>query len=99
MHYQFDWDQAKEKHNIRKHQLNFRQASTIFFDPAQLSLYDDDHSQEEDRWITIGLDKTGSLRVVIHTFDQIDSEHCLISIISARKATFLEQNQYQGRKS
>ncbi|MTJ10622.1 BrnT family toxin [Anabaena sp. UHCC 0204] len=52
----------------------------------------------EDRWITIGLDETGILRVVIHTFEQTDEDSCLIRIISARKATFNEQQYYQGRK-
>jgi uncharacterized DUF497 family protein len=64
-----------------------------------LNLYDDEHSQDEDRWITIGLDETGSLRVVIHTFEQIDKDRCLIRIISARKATLEEQAHYQRRQT
>ncbi|BAZ79698.1 MAG: BrnT family toxin [Sphaerospermopsis kisseleviana] len=98
MRYNFDWNPAKEKQNIRKHQLNFRLASTVFRDQYQLSLYDEEHSDYEDRWITIGLDETGILRVVIHTFEQTDEDSCLIRIISARKATFNEQQYYQGRK-
>ena len=89
---------VKEKQNIRKHKLNFRLASTVFHDPSQLTLYDEEHSQDEDRWITIGLDETGILRVVIHTFEQTDRNSCLIRIVSARKATFNEQKYYQERK-
>ena len=98
MQYHFEWNPTKEKQNLRKHNLNFRQASTVFRDPAQLNLYDDEHSQDEDRWITIGLDETGSFRVVIHTFEQIDKDQCFIRIISARKATLEEQFHYQRRK-
>ncbi|MFM7384183.1 MAG: BrnT family toxin [Microcystaceae cyanobacterium] len=98
MQYHFEWNPTKEKQNLRKHNLNFRQASTVFRDPAQLNLYDEEHSQEEDRWITIGLDETGSLRVIVHTFEQIDKDRCLIRIISARKATLAEQTHYQRRK-
>ncbi len=64
MDYNFDWNPAKENQNIRKHKLNFRLALTVFRDPYQLTLYDEEHSQDEDRWITIGLDETGILRVV-----------------------------------
>ncbi|MEA5513465.1 BrnT family toxin [Nodularia sp. UHCC 0506] len=58
MRYNFDWNPVKEKQNIRKHQINFRLASTVFLDQYQLSLYDEEHSDYEDRWITIGLDET-----------------------------------------
>ncbi|MBW4493292.1 MAG: BrnT family toxin [Oscillatoria princeps RMCB-10] len=98
MDYNFDWNPAKEKQNIRKHQLNFRLASTVFRDPYQLTIYDEDHSQDEDRWITIGLDETGILRVVAHTFEPTDRDSCIIRIISARKATLTEAQCYQERK-
>jgi uncharacterized DUF497 family protein len=96
--YKFDWHPEKEKQNIRKHQISFRLASTVFRDPYQLSLYDDEHSDYEERWITIGLDETGILRLDIHTFEQVEADFCLIRIISARKATFSEQQYYQGRR-
>jgi hypothetical protein len=98
LRYHFDWNPIKEKQNIRKHKLDFRLASTVFRDSYQLSLYDEEHSQDEDRWITIGLDETGIVRVVIHTFEQTAPNSCLIRIISARKATFNEQQDYQERK-
>ena len=54
--------------------------------------------QDEDRWITIGLDETGTLRVFIHTFEQTDRTSCIIRIISARKANLTETQAYQERK-
>ena len=92
---EFDWDPAKERGNIRKHRVPFRQAATVFRDPNQLSLYDEEHSADEDRWITIGLDSLGVLRVVVHTFRQVEEELCRIRIISARKATKAESDQYR----
>ncbi len=73
-------------------------ASTVFRDSYQLTIYDEEHSQDEDRWITIGLDETGILRVVVHTFEEIDRFSCMIRIISARKANFNETQAYQERK-
>lgn len=95
MHYRFEWDPEKEKSSIHKHKLSFRRAATVFRDPNQLSIYDKDHSEVEDRWITIGIDDGGTLRVVVHTFKQVDEGECEIRIISARKATSRESRQYQ----
>lgn len=98
MRYKFDWDPVKEQKNIRKHRISFRQAATVFRDLNQLASYDEEHSEEEDRWITIGLDSAGVLRVVIHTFKQIEEDLCQIRIISARKAVRAEAKQYHERK-
>ncbi len=95
MRYQFDWDPAKEVVNIRKHQVNFRRAATIFRDPNQLSVFDDEHSNEEDRWITLGVDSGGILRLVVHTYKQLNQATVEIRIISARKATANELKQYK----
>jgi hypothetical protein len=97
LRYEFDWDPNKERKNIRNHRISFRHASMVFRDPNHLSLYDEGHSDDEDRWITIGIDSTGIIRIVIHTFDQIEEDLCQIRIISARKATSAEQNQYHAR--
>lgn len=94
MRYEFDWDPSKEAANIRKHQVNFRRAATVFRDPNQLSMFDDEHSQEEDRWITMGIDSSGVLRVVIHTYEQVNEDLCEIRIISARKASTMEASEY-----
>jgi uncharacterized DUF497 family protein len=95
LQYRFDWDPAKEKANIQKHKVSFRRAATVFRDPHQLSIYDEGHSQYEDRWITMGIDDGGVVRVVVHTFKRVDEGECEIRIISARKATSRESRQYQ----
>ncbi len=60
-----------------------------------ISVFDIEHSEYEDRWATIGIDRNGALLVVVHTFQQIYAENCRIRIISARKATRKESKQYQ----
>ena len=97
MRYNFDWDPAKEKANIGKHKISFRRAANVFRDPNQVSVYDEEHSDVEDRWITIGMDSGGVLRVVVHTFEQIAEDLVEIRIISARKAIRAEVKQYTDR--
>ena len=95
MYYRFDWDPAKEAKNIRKHKVAFRQAATVFRDPNQLSIYDEEHSESEDRWVTIGIGSDGTLLVVVHAFKQAGEDLYGIRIISARKATSREARQYR----
>ena len=94
MQYNFEWDKNKAKENIKKHKVNFENAATIFKDPRQISLFDEWHSNKEDRWVTIGLSENGSLLVVHHTYNQIDNETASIRIISSRKATKKEKQYY-----
>lgn len=98
MRYRFDWNPAKDQQNQRKHNISFRQAATVFRDPFQLSIYDENHSDNEDRWITIGLDSMGVLRVLVHTFEMLDESLCEIRLISARKATTEEAQVYYQRR-
>ena len=95
MRYEFEWDPVKERMNIRSHHVSFRQAATVFRDPNHLSVYDVEHSEEEDRWITMGFDRGGILCVVVHTFEQAGEELRRIRMISARKATRTEEHQYR----
>jgi uncharacterized DUF497 family protein len=94
LRYEFDWDPDKERANLRKHGLSFRQAASVFRDPNQLSRFDERHSEKEDRWITLGIDGAGILRVVVHTFEQVDENLWRIRIISARKANLDEAKKY-----
>lgn len=96
MQIDFDWGTDKERRNIRRHRLDFRRAASIFRDPNQIVIYDDEHSDFEERWITIGIDSGGVLRVVVHTVEQIDNDTLKIRIISARKAESPEIRQYRG---
>ena len=95
MHYDFEWDIRKAKSNVRKHNITFERATTIFRDPNLLSIPDEEHSESEERWLTMGLDETGSLLVISHTFKEFDVEVWKIRIISARKATTTEETQYE----
>ncbi len=96
--FQFEWDPVKARQNRRKHGVTFARAATVFLDRYALSAYDAEHSQSEHRWVTLGLDGTGMLLVVCHTYEeQQTSVGARIRIISARKATRTEVSQYQGR--
>lgn len=61
-----------------------------------ISIYDEEHSLEEDRWVTIGKEQTNLVLVVVHTFNEENVDHCKIRLISARKATKREIRQYEG---
>jgi hypothetical protein len=93
--YNFEWNPDKAKQNIHNHKISFERAVSIFRDSYAISIFDDEHSQHEDRWITIGRDVSGILLVVSHTFREIDTLRCNIRIISARKATKSERKQYE----
>jgi hypothetical protein len=92
--YTFEWDPKKAAINRQRHGVSFVQAATIFNDPRALSIYDDDHSATEDRWVTLGISATAGLLVVHHTFEEVDESNVRIRIISSRKATKGEISQY-----
>ena len=98
MNYIFEWDTHKALSNLKKHKISFEQASEIFLDRFALSIYDEEHSQDEDRWVTLGHIKSEKLLVVVHTFVEIYNDQTLIRIISARRASKQERNIYQERK-
>jgi len=75
--------------------VTFERAATVFLDPAALSEFDEPHSPDEERWITLGLDRSGILWVVCHTFREETGTSARIRIISARKATKNEAKQYE----
>ncbi len=86
---QFEWDPDKAKVNLKKHGVDFEEASTIFKDPQFVSFLDEEHSVEEERYITIGLSNMARLLMAAHTERK---KH--IRIISARKATKNEEKFY-----
>ena len=92
----FEWDVEKEKINIQLHGVTFEQASYVFADPFALNKYDDDHSNDEDRWIMLGQSLNEIILIVVHTFRDNDGIE-IVRIISARKATKREQQAYQKR--
>jgi uncharacterized protein len=95
--YNFEWDPTKAKSNVRKHKISFERAAEIFLDPFMLSVFDNTHSTNEDRWITLGKDHNNVTIVVVHTFRDIDPDNSTIRIISARRATKREDKHYNLR--
>ncbi len=95
MQYIFDWDPRKESRNTRKHKVAFRQAATVFRDPRHLTTHDEEHGEDEERWITLGIGEAGLLLVVVHTFEQLTKDNVSIRMISARKATPAEITRYK----
>lgn len=88
---QFEWDENKNTTNKRKHQVSFEEAATVFFDENALLISDDEHSEEEDRYVIIGMSVEARLIVVCHCYRNNEK---IIRIISARKATKNESLQY-----
>jgi len=86
---QFEWDPEKAKKNLKKHDVSFEEASTIFADPRFISFLDEEHSAEEERQITIGVSDKVRLLMAAHT-----ERKRRIRIISARKATKNEEKFY-----
>jgi len=89
----FVWDENKHKINIQKHGVSFIEAMTVFDDEKALYEFDDEHSMYEDRFVIMGLSAQTRVLVVCHCFKESDNT---IRIISARKATKQELNQYGG---
>ena len=91
----FVWDENKAEINLRKHGVSFTEASTVFDDYDALQIYDPDHSDEEDRFIMLGMSSALRILVVCHCYRESNEQ---IRIISARKATKNETVTYNGRK-
>ena len=94
----FEWDRKKENINIKKHGVTFEQASYVFADPFALSRYDDEHSEDEDRWVLLGRSLNETILLVVHTFRDNNGKE-FVRIISARKATKKEEKAYKERCS
>jgi uncharacterized DUF497 family protein len=92
----FEWDPKKEEINIKKHGVTFEQASYVFSDPYALDKYDEEHSEQEDRWLLLGKSMNEVILVVVHTFKDQDGME-LVRIIGARKASNSESKEYQRR--
>ena len=90
----YEWDPAKAAANLRKHRISFVEAASVFLDPMALTFGDPDHSDEEDREITIGVSTKRRVLFVSHT-----ARGNRIRIISVRKATRKERRQYAERTS
>ncbi len=89
----FAWDPKKAAANQRKHGISFEEAQTVFYDETAKLISDPDHSEDEARFVLLGLSSRLRILVVCHCYRENDS---VIRIISARKATKREQRFYWG---
>ena len=88
----FEWDPKKAADNLRKHKVSFEDAKTVFSDEQALLIDDPDHSEEEDRFVLLGLSQSLRLLVVVHCYRAGGN---VVRLISARKADSDEQSLYQ----
>lgn len=89
---QFEWDEIKNKSNREKHGVWFEEAETVFQDNLARVFYDEDHSEDEDRFVIIGQSSSARVLMVVHCYRR-DNE--VIRLISARKATKNERGFYE----
>ncbi len=87
----FEWDERKNEINKVKHKVSFEEAQTVFYDDQALVIDDPEHSQEEERFIILGMSSRANLLIVCHCYRASDT---VIRIISARKATKTESMHY-----
>ena len=87
----FVWDDNKDKINRRKHGISFEEAKTVFFDENAREYFDPDHSEDENRFILLGMSARLRILVVCYCFRE---KECAIRIISARRAEKTEQEAY-----
>ena len=91
----FEWDDNKNKINLKKHQISFEEASTVFWDDDAIVFDDPIHSTEEDRFLIVGMSKKANMLTVVHCLRENET---VIRIISARKATTEETKSYVKRR-
>ena len=87
----FEWDNRKNSINKKKHGVSFEEAKTVFYDKKARIIFDPDHSEDEDRFIIVGISIRLKVLVVCHYYKESNE---IIRIISARKATKSEEKQY-----
>ena len=87
----FTWDRRKNRANLEKHGVSFDEATTVFADPLAASIPDPDHSEGEERFVTMGVSARNRLVVVCHT-----EEGDTVRIISAREANSHERKKYES---
>ena len=97
MRYTFEWDLVKAKENRRKHGISFERASEIFLDSLAISVFDEGHSENEERWLTIGKDTQGYTLVVVHTHTEVSPNERTIRVILHAKPP--RKNSGNTRKS
>ena len=90
----FEWNEFKNRKNLKKHGVSFDEARTVFLDEFGRLIPDLDHSEGEERFVLMGTSFLSKLLLVCHCERDLD----VIRIISARKANKSEREQYEGYK-
>ena len=89
----FEWDPTKAAANLKKHQVSFEEAKSVFYDDFAVQFFDEEHSSDEERFLLLGMSSGARLLIVCHC----EREHGeVIRIIAARKVTKRESAFYQG---
>jgi len=91
---EFEWDERKHKANVKKHGVSFLEARTAFYDENAIQFYDPDHSEDEERFLLLGMSIKPQILVVCHCYRESET---LVRIISARKADKSEEGAYWRR--
>ncbi len=87
----FEWDASKGASNLKKHRVSFDEAVTVFYDPLAATFDDPDHSQDENRFVTVGYSAQGRLLVVCHV-----ERGRVVRLINARRATPRERKHHES---
>lgn len=93
---EFEWSTAKARANLKKHGVSFEEAQSVFYDEYARQFFDEDHSDDEARFVMLGMSIQSRVLVVCHC-ERSDGN--TIRIISARKATRKERKFYERPKT
>jgi hypothetical protein len=88
----FEWDQRKADSNLEKHGVDFADAATVLFDDMAITVLDDS-ADDENRYVTVGMDALGRCLVVVYTFREE-----AVRLISTRVATKAERGRYEEKR-
>ena len=89
----FEWDPSRAASNAKKHKVTFEVAKTVFYDDFAVQFFDEDHSFDEERFLLLGMSSDARLLLVCHCERE---EGDVVRILSARKATESEAQNYRG---
>lgn len=89
MDFIFEWDKGKAVENLRKHQISFEEAETVFYDPLAFTIADEEHSTQEPRYWNVG--RSNRERILLVVYTEVGN---IIRIISCRAATAKERKTY-----
>jgi uncharacterized protein len=93
--FQFEWDEIKAATNVYRHGVSFELAATIFHDPRLLTVADLEHSETDERWLSLGMASNGSILCIVYLWSESEPVTTKIRLISARKATSAEAVYYE----